>query len=145
MKGPPKEVGVFLLVLSCITGVIYLSLLISWSVKALLVAMGWQENGFEVWFLCGVVLLGWLTKRKVWQTGLVCAACNLMAYLAYRQHHDGLRQIFNRLSDLVMMIFILNGNGKWRRKLWGKLKSAALTAVNAASFKRQAKEAFGAP
>ncbi len=145
MRRPPKEVWIaFLAMFIVLGGFISLFVLINGALQNLRTTMGWQENAFEVWLLCGVVLLGWKTKRGIWQLGLVCAACNLMAYLAYLQHHDGLRQIFNRLSALVMLIYILDGNGKWRRKLWGKLKSAGLTVVNAASFKRQTKEAFGA-
>lgn len=144
MKGPPKEVWIGLLATFIVLGgFISLFVLITHSLQSLRTMMGWQENGFEVWLLCGVVLLGWKTRRSVWQLGLVCAACNLMAYLAYVQHHDGLRQIFNRLSDLVMLIYVIDGKGNGRRKLWGKLKSASLTVVNAASFKRQTKEAFG--
>jgi hypothetical protein len=109
-------------------------------VKRLQLLTGWQENGFEFWLLCGVVFLGWMFRQRIWQLGLVCAACNLMAYLAYRQHHPDLQRIFTKLGDLVMLIYVFNGNGGWRRKLGRKLKNAAMTAINAASFKRQIRE-----
>lgn len=42
---------------------------------------------------------------------------------------------------LYLILCFLGGSGLGKR-LWGKLKSAALTAVNQASFQQQQREAF---
>ncbi len=43
-------------------------------------------------------------------------------------------------GDLVMFLTFID-IGKWKKR-WGKIKSAALTAVNQSSFRNQQKEAF---
>ncbi len=103
------------------------------------IALGCQENGFFVWVLCLYVLLCWRIQGRVWQMGLACAACNLMAYLAFKMHREDLRQAFDSLGDLIILISMFSGRG-WGRKLGNKLKSMSLTAINAASFKRQSAE-----
>jgi hypothetical protein len=142
MRPDPKRA----LILGLSMGLVLVAMifLVVEALRRLRLYAGWQADGYTAWIFAIYVFVRWRTHRRIWQLGLVCVACYLMAYLAYCQHHEGLRHIFSRLGDMVALFTVFDGDGKWRRKLWGKLKSAALTAVNAASFKRQTKEAFGA-
>lgn len=46
------------------------------------------------------------------------------------------------VASMVLYFFLFYGGPGLGKRLWGKLKSAALTAVNQASFKQQQREAF---
>lgn len=50
-------------------------------------------------------------------------------------------KLLNTAGALLFWFLLLLGSGPGKR-LWGKIKSAALTAVNQASFRNQQKEAF---
>lgn len=79
--------------------------------------------------------------RKVRYVWVVSAVFNYMAYVAHARHNEHAHHVLDSLSNIVLLFWWLDGNGWWK-KLWGKIRSAALTAVNAASFNRQTKEAF---
>ncbi len=50
-------------------------------------------------------------------------------------------KLLNGSGTLLFLLLCFLGGGRGKR-LWGKIKSAALTAVNQASFRNQQKEAF---
>lgn len=45
------------------------------------------------------------------------------------------------LGTVIYLLLYYCDRGDWGKKLWGKIKSASLTVVNAARFQRQVKEA----
>lgn len=131
-----------LLILTFSVMVTMLVVLFSIAASNLRQLMGWQENGFIVWVVLILAALRWWRSRKVWHGGLAFAVCNLFAWWAFRLHREDVRLVFDRLGNVLLWVTILDDDGKWRRRLWGKLKSVGLTAINAATFRRQTKEAF---
>ncbi len=69
-------------------------------------------------------------------------ALNLAAAVGYWAGHDVAADrgsVAAAVLAISSIFFDLDGHGK---NLWGKIKSAVLTAVNQASFRNQQKEAF---
>lgn len=73
-------------------------------------------------------------KYLVWMTGFA------FGYVASRMHHEAAHNWFRRITAWYILFYWIDG--PWRKKLWGRIRSAGLTAINAASFKRQSKEVF---
>lgn len=86
------------------------------------------------------LLLWYVWRRVVRGIWLAMMTCALFGYVAFRLHHELAHRTFIRIACLILLFYV--ADGPWRKKLWGRIKSAGLTAINAASFKRQTKQAF---
>lgn len=93
--------------------------------------------------LCTMYFLLLLNHPKTWKwIGLIFLVFILSIVPVLSGHRD--HWLLSSVATFAL-IWLLYSNkdddGRWKR-LWGKLKSSALTAVNRASFRQQTKEAF---
>lgn len=103
--------------------------------------LGLQENAWSAWLCVLASLRAYRVSKKIPQVWLAAGLCNLIAYTAWRMHNEPARRVFSFVGDALILLNFFMGT-KWWKKLKGLVKSAGLTLVNAASFKRQSKEAF---
>ena len=65
----------------------------------------------------------------------------LLAAAAFVSEHLCASVLLSLCADVLLVMSSSSNNKKWKDR-WGKIKSAALTLVNQASFRQQQKEAF---
>jgi hypothetical protein len=106
------------------------------------IASGIQHDLFWAGFIAFLLGVRWLIRKTFWHAGAAAMVCDLLAYAAWLEHNVRAQHVFASLSSAVVLLGTFDGDGKWRKKLWGRIRSGALTAVNAARFRRQTKEAF---
>ncbi len=93
------------------------------------------------WMMATVVAM--IRRRGTWPFGVFFSVCLLCAYLEHRLGNEHAHDVFHVLYSIGIAIYFFSDTiNKWMKKLWGKIRSAGLTAINQASFKRQAKDAF---
>lgn len=87
--------------------------------------------------------LSWVSQ-KVWIVSLVLyALLDTGASIAFCTDHY-FKSILLAMTANALFLALNSrdlNDGNWKKR-WGKIKSAALTAVNQASFRNQQKEAF---
>lgn len=81
-------------------------------------------------------------KGRVLHFWIAAAMCNALAYTASRVRHDRARAVFVLIGIACIVLEYFNHRTGWWKRLRVLVKSAGLTLVSAASFKRQSKEAF---
>ncbi len=102
----------------------------------------WVGVSVDLGCVLYVYLMTWLFRAR-WDWCLAAyGLLNLAGVIGYLTGHDGAGDGMSIAAALIAfaeIFFNISGRGK---RLWGKIKSAALTAVNQASFRNQQKEAF---
>lgn len=68
--------------------------------------------------------------------------CSLVAYHAAMLSHRWIAGRVFAVAYILIYFLSLWWGDPMSKRLWGQIKSVALTALNAASFQRQSREAF---
>lgn len=127
--------------------------------------LGFLAAGTLLAFVCGHIWLGkWLgveeclwsatlfyaclffrtlRGKPVWKVGALVAACLTLAWLCYVTRYERAHRLLSHLATFVLYVsFISDIFKNHTKRLWKNIKGQVLTAVSAASIKRQIHDAF---
>jgi hypothetical protein len=106
-------------------------------------SLGVEECLWSAILFCILEAICLLAGQKFWAAGAAAAACLVLAWLGYITRHERLHDALSHLAIFVMLAgTIIDIFNKRLKKHLKNIKGAVLTAVSAASFKRQIKNAF---